>query len=1340
MPRLLRLDLTFVLALLHALGCDGPLSSGPDLKEVQGTGRCDSRRRCKNGFVCSDGRCIAADSGPAAASDASEVSGADAGTDGSPGGEADSGAEPPSATWTIQLSSPESYGNAPHLAVDLIAVGSGSVAGPVQWEYDCNAADGLQFNGVTTESESQTFVDACDYSGVGNYVATVRSTRQGVVSQAQMEIVVTESSGGITARATIVGPTRCVAPCAVFFDATATSYPGHGEADRYLALEYQWDFGDPTAGNWRFGARANSGRPSPRNNDRGFVASHIYERPGTYQARLSVFAGSNGDTLDAPLQVDVVAAQAQWPGQQTICVASNQTPVAGQDGCPAGAAVARDADFNRALETHCNIDDAAVRCLLRAGDTFVASGLTEISNTGPSLLGSYGAGRATVNATGSGLLRLTDGNRGLRIVDLYFTSTSGTAEAIHALAGSVSQPNSGAVVERLLLLRTEIEHFNQGIALRGSSYPANDPVSHMHREIAIVDSVIHHGSGHGGNDVYIMGNYYAIIGSRISDKHQPTDPEDQLGEHVLRSKYARRSVVAHNSAGLLENVSPNYGCNSRLGGQQGNLVFKFVSGFAVNLQPLGRATDGYTREFVVRDNYISGCRNNGWDMVFGPTDGGTGKSAEHLRLLLIEGNHFVTPYRERSSGSGQQLRVANSTDFVVRNNIFDPTGSEISITAITLGQSADQVGQPGYQRPGGGRIYNNTFYDASASGVGSRRFLSIQSDEIQDTRVANNLVVRSTGDVSILSGASANASCCGGSCPGSCNVVLNSSPFNSTPTLPSRLQQFQLGTLPPSATEHALAGFVESDIAGQRRLNGGDWLVGAWKGRSSPQNPPPPPPSCSDDCQPEQHECAGNGWRSCGQHDADACLDWSAITECANGASCQAGRCEAIPRGCSENCRAINLHSTFGNNPRSEIWVSWRGDTGDTLEYSTDNSFSRSASGHSLVSAGDRQHHVALTGLVPGTRYFYRVANTNAVGSFETAPDGTPDFSFVIPGDVQGGAGGNPRWRQAVSFLLGTHPEPIKFWTPLGDQVSRGLLQSHWDAFFANSGTATQHHVLMPMIGNHENYGAESHDDFVPQLYLDQFRLPDNGDSEFANYYYSFEYGDAQFIVMSWLVDPDSDPTMRERLRQAQTDWLRQLMPRITKKWRFVLLHAPIYTTYRNQQRGDMNPEWNQLWEDYRVNAVINGDTHFHEVSVPIRNDAQVASYAEGTLYYGTAGIRGSPTGGSAWWTADTQDVEDEALIATVDGAQQYRHDHHLQLSNGCNQKRDRAPRPKLTRVSAGRECRIIRSDVRGQGSVSRFAGQQLPLLAVEEGQRGDKLLRGAVLIGPWPAVGCCWG
>ena len=55
---------------------------------------------------------------------------------------------------------------------------------------------------------------------------------------------------------------------------------------------------------------------------------------------------------------------------------------------------------------------------------------------------------------------------------------------------------------------------------------------------------------------------------------------------------------------------------------------------------------------------------------------------------------------------------------------------------------------------------------------------------------------------------------------------------------------------------------------------------------------PPPIPVCSNECPSSgTFQCAGAGYKVCGNFDADSCLEWSGITSCGYGKTCRGGIC-----------------------------------------------------------------------------------------------------------------------------------------------------------------------------------------------------------------------------------------------------------------------------------------------------------------------------------------------------------------------------------------------------------------------------------------------------------------
>lgn len=295
------------------------------------------------------------------------------------------------------------------------------------------------------------------------------------------------------------------------------------------------------------------------------------------------------------------------------------------------------------------------------------------------------------------------------------------------------------------------------------------------------------------------------------------------------------------------------------------------------------------------------------------------------------------------------------------------------------------------------------------------------------------------------------------------------------------------------------------------------------------------------------------------------------------------------------------IHSAFGDDPQSQAVVSWQGGASGALQYGPTTSYGESATA-ALVGGS---YHASLSGLTPGTEYHFECAgDASAVGTFKTAPASGETFTFAVTGDVQGDDVVTQRWTDLANFWAG---RDVAFWLPVGDLVDQGQEPSHWTAFWGGCDALASTKPCVAVRGNHELYGPggiSGHE--CNGLFLEQFPVPANG----GNMYYWVEYGDALLIILDTFC-PD---------RTAMRDWTEQVLINNTKQWVFVFLHLPIYCT-GGHGGADLEPDLNALWEQYEVNAVFSGHSHSMSVNYPIDDGAIAPSYADGVLYFNTAGV-----------------------------------------------------------------------------------------------------------------------
>jgi PKD repeat protein len=321
------------------------------------------------------------------------------------------------------------------------------------------------------------------------------------------------------------------------------------------------------------------------------------------------------------------------------------------------------------------VNNSSARLLLRRGDMFQCNESISLgSGAGPFLMGSYGQGvkpRIEFPQQSVGFSAAQSTN--VRVMDLDLVSTSSTQES---WAVGVSVGNQTTV------LRCSFLRFGQAVNL------------HQRSEMALVDCEILDSTEYG---LYAYGPddttavHLAIMGNRFQ----------LAGQHLLRT-YCSRSVIQSNH-------------------------FGDAGGGFTALKLCGRGAAVPSQFLCVNDNYLT---TNTIDvMTTGPENG---QSDQHMRFVLIEGNHWF------SQGAGNHALQVRGSRFVVRNNIFNLAARHgIQVVRWGIGPIPDRV-----------RIENNTAY---SSRTGSFRLLGdVETSDL--TIVRNNIIVAPNGSVHSLGG------------------------------------------------------------------------------------------------------------------------------------------------------------------------------------------------------------------------------------------------------------------------------------------------------------------------------------------------------------------------------------------------------------------------------------------------------------------------------------------------------------------------------------------------------------------------------------------------------------
>ncbi len=262
------------------------------------------------------------------------------------------------------------------------------------------------------------------------------------------------------------------------------------------------------------------------------------------------------------------------------------------------------------------------------------------------------------------------------------------------------------------------------------------------------------------------------------------------------------------------------------------------------------------------------------------------------------------------------------------------------------------------------------------------------------------------------------------------------------------------------------------------------------------------------------------------------------------------------------------------------------------------------------VSGVVRHHEVSVSGLTPATANPYSVTSVDrdtsqsasASGTMTTAALPGQTFSFTAMGDYGGGGPGE------VENAANIGTAGTQFIQTLGDNIypSAGLpdpdfsttysdFDSHW---YKELGPDVKNQAFFPANGNKDYYSNG-------QFWVN-FPMPGTNHE-----WYSYDWGDAHILVL------DSEEPMgvgSDQYAFAQND----LATHQSEKWRIVAIQRPPYSSTTNNSSSKLAQVFIPMFQAYRVNLVLSGNSHNYERSYPLTNGVQ--DTAKGITYIVSGG------------------------------------------------------------------------------------------------------------------------
>jgi hypothetical protein len=263
--------------------------------------------------------------------------------------------------------------------------------------------------------------------------------------------------------------------------------------------------------------------------------------------------------------------------------------------------------------------------------------------------------------------------------------------------------------------------------------------------------------------------------------------------------------------------------------------------------------------------------------------------------------------------------------------------------------------------------------------------------------------------------------------------------------------------------------------------------------------------------------------------------------------------------------------------------VFWQWTANDTfqVQWGTSTSY---ASGNVSVTAKDTTNHLYqydISGLTPGTKYYYRVVDGSQCASstfYAAPPSDATSLKFFSYGDTRTNGNIHNGIAGQIDTLFTTDPAFQTLNLNVGDWVSSDSASAWTSEWFNTSYTNLRKQDAsiadIGVRGNHEGAATQW------KMYWPE---PFNS----GGLYWSFDYGPIHVAMI--------DQYTAYGAGSAQYNWLKADLAASTKTWKFVVLHEPGWSSggghgNNTTVQNDLQP----LFVQYGVSVVFGGHNHYY--------------------------------------------------------------------------------------------------------------------------------------------------
>ncbi len=264
---------------------------------------------------------------------------------------------------------------------------------------------------------------------------------------------------------------------------------------------------------------------------------------------------------------------------------------------------------------------------------------------------------------------------------------------------------------------------------------------------------------------------------------------------------------------------------------------------------------------------------------------------------------------------------------------------------------------------------------------------------------------------------------------------------------------------------------------------------------------------------------------------------------------------------------------------------------------------------------GMNTYYAEIKNLEPDENYHFVIKDEFGVSNkyyFKTAPNKPEAFTFIIGGDTKSSEESLEAGRSSNRMVAKLSPLFVIF---NGDFNSgNGTYPDRWHLWLRDWDTLTttpqgRKIPIVPVHGNHEN-GNKT---ILNKIFNAPFQFEDS-----TNIFYSLSFGNDLVHIMALNSEIERSGKQREWL---ETD----LKDHADYRFKIAAYHKPFRPhTQRKGEQDYQYEQWAQLFYDYGINLSLDGDSHMHKITYPLKPSDEKESFqgfirddAKGTVFIG---------------------------------------------------------------------------------------------------------------------------